>query len=323
MSFLLPFVYLANVTLSAQFTATLHRGEIVGGEGRGVAEGRLQVEIYDSSSHTIIDRVPVTSGGSFEFRAQSSPSSSAYDVRVVNQNGDVLRQERFVSGFSNSVPLRLTLSNQPVAARPAAGSVSVGRLRHKPLKKAMKEYDRGLKSRDSAEAIAHLRKAAELDPEFVEAWNNLGTRLIQLGLPAEAESVLRRATQVDPADTRPISNLAIALLHQGKHAEAEQTARQVMRMQRESRHAEYLLGLSLLAQKKNLSEAQAVLERACEELPHARMALSQILTLQGRYADAEAQLTQFLGTSPAPHYRQTVEKWLTALRAQKNTAVAN
>lgn len=312
------------VSLHAQglSQAQLFRGEVVGGESRGLFTGALSVEVYDTSTHLLVERAPVSPTGTFEFRYQGA--SPDFELKVVNQRGEVLRHDRLARSNSN-VPLRLALPiRQP--ERPVSGIVSLRRLQHKPSRQARKEYDRAqrdLERRDIESAISHLRAATRLDPEFMEAYNNLGSRLLHLNRLNEAVDALERAAALDPAEPRPLVNLAIAQLHLGRHADAERTARAAAALPRDTRHAEYIVGLSLLAQKKALPESLALLERSCDEIPHAHVAAGQILISQGRLREAEVHLTRYLETNPAGQPRQMVESWLATLRAHKQQPVGN
>lgn len=49
-----------------------------------------------------------------------------------------------------------------------------------------------------AEAVASLRAALELQPDYLKAWNALGAALVELGDLAEAADCLRRALRLDP-----------------------------------------------------------------------------------------------------------------------------
>ncbi len=47
-------------------------------------------------------------------------------------------------------------------------------------------------------AAAQFRSAVRLDPEYVEAWNNLGSMLAELGRLSEAAGAFRRALALVP-----------------------------------------------------------------------------------------------------------------------------
>ncbi len=65
-------------------------------------------------------------------------------------------------------------------------------------------------------ALPRLARALELDPENVEALNNLGVYQLRT-MPADAEATLRRAVVAAPAHYRAWLNLGLAQLAQGHH----------------------------------------------------------------------------------------------------------
>ena len=50
------------------------------------------------------------------------------------------------------------------------------------------------------QALERYSQAAEIDPEFSDAWNNLGTLLVELGRPDDACVAFGRALKADPED---------------------------------------------------------------------------------------------------------------------------
>jgi superkiller protein 3 len=71
------------------------------------------------------------------------------------------------------------------------------------------------------EAEPFYRRAVELDPEFNEAWMNLGLALLAQGLPEEALSCQRQALRLDPENADALNNLGMVHYAHGHIAEAE------------------------------------------------------------------------------------------------------
>src|SRR5437879_10808088 len=74
-------------------------------------------------------------------------------------------------------------TDQP-ADRPIGGTVSVSRLRHQVPAKARNELarsEREVRRGRLQSSVAHLQKAVAIDPDYMEAHNNLGARYIALG----------------------------------------------------------------------------------------------------------------------------------------------
>ena len=103
----------------------------------------------------------------------------------------------------------------------ASGTVSVRELSIPG--KARKEYSRAQKAlnkRDIESAIGHLEKAVEIAPNFVSAWNNLGTIAYQTARYADAERYFRTALRYEPGAYTPVVNLGGALLSLRQYDEA-------------------------------------------------------------------------------------------------------
>lgn len=66
-----------------------------------------------------------------------------------------------------------------------------------------------------AEARAHYREAVETSPELVDAWANLGTACVSLGLAREAASAFTEATRRLPTSARLARDVGIGLLAVG------------------------------------------------------------------------------------------------------------
>lgn len=62
--------------------------------------------------------------------------------------------------------------------------------------------------------------ALQLQPQFFEAWNNLGLLLQDMDLPGEAEQAFRRALQIRPAAPGATNNLATLLLARKRYGDA-------------------------------------------------------------------------------------------------------
>ncbi len=70
------------------------------------------------------------------------------------------------------------------------------------------------------EAIARYRKALEIDPDYADAHNNLGSALFRAGRVDEAIPHFEDALRINPGDAKAHNNLATALAQKGRVAEA-------------------------------------------------------------------------------------------------------
>lgn len=79
---------------------------------------------------------------------------------------------------------------------------------------------------DPAGAVPHFRQAIRLWPGFAEAHNNLGAALAVQGLRADAVPHFRDAIRISPDHADARNNLGLALAQEGKLAEAAEQFRQ-------------------------------------------------------------------------------------------------
>jgi len=86
-------------------------------------------------------------------------------------------------------------------------------------KQYWKAQDR-LEKRDVEGAIAELKKAVRIAPQFVEAWNFLGTIAYTSRRYRDAETYFRQALEQDADAYSPLVNLGGALLSLGRFDEA-------------------------------------------------------------------------------------------------------
>lgn len=73
-----------------------------------------------------------------------------------------------------------------------------------------------------ADAHEHFVLAIQTDDSCIDAWNNLGVVLVELGQIEAAEAALVRALALDPENVNAMNNLACLHLAQGRTDEARQ-----------------------------------------------------------------------------------------------------
>ena len=105
----------------------------------------------------------------------------------------------------------------------SARTVSVGELEQKVPSAAKKEFERASKAASEGkaqDAIAYLRKALAIYPDYLMARNDLGAQLLEQGKLDEADAELRVALRLDPKGFNPQLNLGIVLVRQHNFSEA-------------------------------------------------------------------------------------------------------
>jgi len=209
-----------------------------------------------------------------------------------------------------------------VGAGGAQGGIAASQLSIPP--KAWEEYQRAQRSlsrRDIEAAISQLERAVSIAPQFVDAWNNLGTIAYQTQKYAEAEKYFREGLKHDMLAYSPLVNLGGALLSQGKLQEALEVNLQAVAARPEDALSQAQLGLSYYYLNR-FDEAERHLKLAKTIDPahftHPQLVLADIYGRRLNYPALAEELEEFLRLHPdsaeAPGARRVLEKVRERLR---------
>jgi Flp pilus assembly protein TadD len=272
------------------------------------------VQITDQSKNPIASGY-VSSNGDF---AITNMREGVYWLYVRTQHGDEVYMQP-VNVSHGGAPLMVRLPEKRVkTAQVPGGVVSVKRLQHKVPKQARKHFNKAQdKSRggDHEGALKELLLAIEIDPEYTEAWNNLGARYIYLGQTKAALNAFNHAVELDPTSAAVQSNVAMVLLLLGDSPNAELAARRALESDPSLLRARYMLGLSLHSQHRFTEEAKEQLRRVQDLFPNARLALAEMAIASGKQEEARTQLKAYLnGPDKSEGNRAAAERLLVALR---------
>jgi tetratricopeptide (TPR) repeat protein len=288
------------------------RGEIVSSDAN---VGNLSVELVADGSG-LSETVPVNLDGSFEFR---SGSPGTHELRVIAPNGAVIHQE-YVSITSSNQTLSIHLGDRsPAGAANRGGStVSLQQLNHKVPAAAQKAYQKGEQAASKGNleaACAHFEEAVKIDPEFADAYNDLGAAKAGMKQLPEAAAEFQKAIDLAPEHPLALPNLSIVLAKMKNYHDAGEVARRALRVAPGSGKIHYILAVSILADHGNLDDALVHLERAAAEVPSAHITAAEILAQRGRSPEAIRHLEDYLATAaPDDAKRPKVEARLAELR---------
>jgi Tfp pilus assembly protein PilF len=157
-----------------------------------------------------------------------------------------------------------------------------------------------LQARDTTAAIAHYAQALRLKPDYVEALNNLGNALLDLGQRPEAVAHFEQALRVAPNSARLHYNLAGALLQQGKQKDAIEHLEQAVRIKPDYAEAHNNLAAAFM-QEGRLTEAIEHFSLALRINPNyaeAHNNLAAALVQTGQITEAAAHLKEALRIDP-------------------------
>jgi tetratricopeptide (TPR) repeat protein len=239
-----------------------------------------------------------------------------YEIRVTGYDGRVVYDEPVIVSYGyQNVMVRVV--SDPNASQGKASTVSFKQLMHRVPPEAQKEFDKGRSAaskNDSTKALQHFEKAITIDPEFADAFNDLGTTYVALGQLPEAAQQFQKAVDLVPDHNWAVANLSIVLSKLGKIQEAGAAARRALKLHPGMATMRYILGLSLVRGNGDKKEALDNLERAAPEIPAAYLLVAKILEDTGRRTDAAKSLDAYLSSPSKNVNRAEIEAWLTELR---------
>jgi Flp pilus assembly protein TadD len=152
----------------------------------------------------------------------------------------------------------------------------------------------------AVEAESFYHRAVALDPEFREAWMNLGLAILAQRRPGEAISCQREALRLDPGSTDAQNNLGMAHYAEGHIVEAENCFRSVLRLRPD--HANATLNLGSARQVLNhVEEAEILFRRALTlgvDPGRGKSNLSLALMELGHTEEARRYLLEALAERP-------------------------
>ncbi len=187
---------------------------------------------------------------------------------------------------------------------------------------AREEYnkaDDSLARKNIDEAIAHLKKAIEIAPQYAAAWNFLGTIAYQSRQYQQAEQYFREALKRDPEAYSPLVNLGGALLSEAKIEESLPVNERAAKLRPKDPLAHAQLGQSYYFLGR-LDEAERHLKQAKELDPshfsYPQVILVEIYARKNRLQDAIAEIEEFLKLHPDSSLAPRMQKALADARAR-------
>jgi tetratricopeptide (TPR) repeat protein len=170
---------------------------------------------------------------------------------------------------------------------------------------AKAQYNLGAALRETGqvdEAIVHLQRAVDIDPHYVEAHNSLARALDQRGQVDGAMAHLERSLKLNPDQAEAHNNLANVLWHKGRLRDAAAEYEKALAL-----HPDYA------AAHFNLGEVLRETGETREAIAHYRRALE----IRSDFAAALDSLAWVLATSPDASMRDGVQAVALAARAEQ------
>jgi tetratricopeptide (TPR) repeat protein len=196
-------------------------------------------------------------------------------------------------------------------------TVSIKQLEHKVPKEAWKEYKKAQSSiakRDYQKAREHLDVAVSVDPEFADAFNDLGFIHAIANESEQAIEQFQKALDLVPDHARATSNMAISLFKLQRYRDAARVARRALIVNSGLPRMHFVLGVAIADEHGNLDEALMHLNRAATDVPNARLVASQILEQTGHHDDAVKEVEQYLRVADGQENRARAQAWLAQIQ---------
>jgi tetratricopeptide (TPR) repeat protein len=165
------------------------------------------VELQEMYGNSPVERAMVRNNGEFS----AYVPSGNYMVTVIVAGSPIKVENVTIRDGIGTMSIRVP--NVEPKQKPGAGVISFARIKHKVPKQAEKEFKAAYKKYEAGDvdaSLEHLKRATEIDSEYVEAWNNLGCRYLAKRQPAEALTALQRAAAIDKNAPFVHTNLGIA-----------------------------------------------------------------------------------------------------------------
>lgn len=231
-------------------------------------------------------------------------------------------QVRVFSRAPTVVTLYLKEKGDATRAGPASNSnvVSAAELEQKVPAAAAREFERGSKAGQEGkldEAVAHLRKAVSIYPDYLKAHNDLATFLLAQGRLDEAAEELRRAVEIDPRAFNPRLNLGIVLVGQHEFAGAADSLEKALSLDASSPAAHLYAGLARLGlndSDRAEREFSTAYELGGAKYALAQYHLGQLYMNKGERARALKAFETYLHDAPEAPNAEQVRRLISILR---------
>jgi tetratricopeptide (TPR) repeat protein len=246
-------------------------------------------------------RTEAALNGTFKFK--NVPASTYILLVAMPQMGELQKTIEVGPGFADSKKrVELTITASKADAKERTHVVSAAELSIPPS--AKEEYGKAtacLARRDIQGAIACLKRATEIAPQFAGAWNLLGTIAHQTRQFAQAEEYFREALRRDAELYPPLVNLGGALLAQGKIEESLSVNLRAVAAGPRDALANTQLGLCYFYLGR-LDDAEIYLKQAktldAGHFSCPQLYLAEIYASRGQTAAAISEIEEFLRLHP-------------------------
>lgn len=180
----------------------------------------------------------------------------------------------------------------------------------------MRAAEKAVLANDESGSLRHLQRALILDPDYAEAWNNLGAYYYRNGEYEMARIDFCKATELQPDFYIGWVNLSASLLADRRYDEAVDAGRKALALNAGDALVNSRLGLAYFY-LRNYAKAKRYFRRARDLDPvmaeAPQLLLAQICIREGDPAQAASYMREFLGYHPNSPQAGSIARTLTVL----------
>src|ERR1700678_1672909 len=188
---------------------------------------------------------------------------------------------------------------------------------------ARKAYGKGVNALNDekwAAAQKNLEKAVEIDPNYAQAWSDLGEVLQRQSMPTKARAALEKSVQADPKYIRPYIQLTMLNLQEKRMEDAIAIGGRAVAMNPQEFPQLYFYYAVANFNLKHMDVAETSARRATEldsghEIPRAELLLASVLVAKGDRSGALQHFRKYLEIVPKAQDAEQVKKAIAQLEA--------
>jgi len=188
---------------------------------------------------------------------------------------------------------------------------------------AKKAYGKGVNAMNDEKwpaAQKNFEKAVEIDPDYAQAWSDLGEVLQKQAKPTEARAAWEKAVQADPKYIKPYIQLTMLDLQEKKPEDAVAIGGKAVAMNPLEFPQLYFYYAAANYNLKHLDVAEVNARRATEldnahEIPRAELLLASVLIAKGDRAGGLQHFRKYLEIVPKAPDAEQVKRAIAQLEA--------
>ncbi|MGB9179095.1 MAG: tetratricopeptide repeat protein [Pyrinomonadaceae bacterium] len=329
-------LFLVSTLAYAQGTNTL-QGKVIGPNGVPPPQS---VRVTLNYSGRRILEVFTDAGGHFNF---TGIIRGTYEL-IVEGDGQTFETTRVyaeISVYSGGQQMfTQDIQLRPMSVNAAARAGVVSAFNQNVPKPARETLNRAKKMAEEGKAemaLALMREAIKIFPEYFEAHLELGNELLQVGQLNEAIAEFDRAREINDKDDRLYQSFGLVLMQQKNYAVAVAVFAEASRLNPSSPMNVLMRGIALIHQASTidastpdavanrghiLDKAELALKQAAElsdnRLTADHFSLAMLYQMKGNNARAATELEQYLKKNPEARNADAIRKTIENLRNANN-----